>query len=321
MSRGSYLWRTANRAVQHEPAIVPPRRFARALPVTPPEGPQPIATPRPPVPANVPPPRAAEHVHQQQSVPAVATRNEELVAPEFPITPPIVNARPSRPRADFVFEASRRALSPTRNATEEIPGGMHAPPAATELLPMGAPFNTESIALEPSEPPRLIANARVSAPDPLAVALAAAVRWTSSDPAPIAASRSAHAASAAPLTSRESIVHSSREPPPPATPARAPVTPERAMRAPVIPAPETVLSSERHAPVPTLRAALAFTSHDPARATERFTGIHIGTVEVEILPSPDPVKPPVASTPAPPSVGASTQLARGLTSSIGLRQS
>jgi hypothetical protein len=57
-----------------------------------------------------------------------------------------------------------------------------------------------------------------------------------------------------------------------------------------------------------------------ARATpiEPFKGIHIGSVEVQILPPP-PAPAPATRPAAPPA--ARTRLARGLTSSIGLRQS
>ena len=73
--------------------------------------------------------------------------------------------------------------------------------------------------------------------------------------------------------------------------------------------------------VPSPWQAPAGTPREPAIVTERFTGIHIGSVEVEILPSPNPVTPPVAVATARASTVAVTRLARGLTSSIGLRQS
>jgi hypothetical protein len=72
------------------------------------------------------------------------------------------------------------------------------------------------------------------------------------------------------------------------------------------------------------RQVPASAPHEAAAVTERFTGVHIGSVEVEILPVPDSMKPPVAMAPAPPAPASATAvlpLARGFTSWIGLRQS
>jgi hypothetical protein len=303
VARGSYLRRMAHRAAPHAPTIVPPRRFGRALSVAPPDEPQPIATSPLPTPAHAPPP-ATHDLDRPLSVPAVATRDEQ-VASKVPTTVPIVTGHPVRPRADFVFDAPRRPLSRAPNATNEIPLGTHA---HTEPLRTEARLEPGSVAHEPLGPPPPTAQSRGPAPNPLAVALAAAVRWTASDAAPLARSRSAHAASGAHPPVREPIVQSPREPAPLATSSQqTPValTPARPARAMASPSPN----------------ALAVTPRTAATTTERFTGVHIGSVEVEILPPPDPVQPPVASPPAPPSVGTPTQLSRGLTSSIGLRQS
>jgi hypothetical protein len=54
------------------------------------------------------------------------------------------------------------------------------------------------------------------------------------------------------------------------------------------------------------------------REPERFTAIHIGNIDVEILAAPEPARP--ATTIAEPAV-APSPLARGFTLPIGLRQS
>jgi hypothetical protein len=66
--------------------------------------------------------------------------------------------------------------------------------------------------------------------------------------------------------------------------------------------------------------AVARTTEHAAPTTGRFNEIHIGSVEVEIVPAPEPVKPSIAPPP-PARTSPSVSLARGLTSPIGLRQS
>jgi hypothetical protein len=54
----------------------------------------------------------------------------------------------------------------------------------------------------------------------------------------------------------------------------------------------------------------------------QFTGIHIGSVEVRVQPAPVPAPVQLSQqVPAPSSAAPAPPLARGLTSSIGLRQS
>jgi hypothetical protein len=225
-------------------------------------------------------------------------------------------AHPVRPRADFVFDAPRRVLPPTKNPTGTSPAPSQP---RTEPSRVAVPPDTESIAVERLTSPAPIADDRVSTPDPFAMALAAAVRWTSSDPEPLAPMQRAHAAVPVRPAARSAVVQTPRESPPPATPA--PTTRGRATggeTAPTMPTP----AMPTRAIVPAPRQTPAGAPRATPPSTERFTGIHIGAVDVQILPPPDPVKPPAAAPAASrPKPATASQLARGLTSSIGLRQS
>lgn len=129
-------------------------------------------------------------------------------------------------------------------------------------------------------------------PDPLAMALAAAMRWVATDEEPKAAGR--------PPTGNA---------PPPAR-GEAMI----AMVAPPVAAPPPALRpAVRDDPGPA-------PSRDPASATPDATagGVHIGSVEIQIVPAHEPPPRPAPAV-APRAVVA--PLSRGFTSPIGLRQS
>ncbi|MBK8211890.1 MAG: hypothetical protein IPK78_20045 [Rhodospirillales bacterium] len=219
------------------------------------------------------------------------------------------------PAALAVIETSS---SPSGAGAGVIPGDASpAPDAASETRPIdrmqqrpgseplavASASGTEPMATPPIEPRRPMAPRRniAVAPDPLAVALAAAVRWTSSDderPDPNAVAPRQRERPGAPAFVPPRETHRREAPAPPGD------APPRVVRAPRA---EVVAAKPDHRPA-------------PAPAAERFAGVHIGSVEVQIL-SPTPVQPPVARPPAVPSAAPAPPLARGLTSAIGLLQS
>lgn len=323
----SYLRRAAYRAVPDAPGLVPPRRVTRALsPSVSDETPlaaaprshvpanelPPLAAPRPPTAPNEPSPHPAQHVDPPRDLPTVVTP----VAVSAPATP-ILPSPAVRPRADFVFDSPRRTLPSTRTATDDTPA---------------ANVQTESPRIETETGTRPTAPARAAAvprsvgafapgarPDPLAAALAAAVRWTASDPAAMIPSRPPRAVEIPPATAASAVDISGR-------PAPAAGSPRQAAVAPAFPAPARVAAIPQPSILPRAMVSpsqpvAAVTTHASAAAVERFTGIHIGSVQVEILPPPVPLTSPPAAPPAVPRATPASQLARGLTSSIGLRQS
>lgn len=313
MSRGTYLQQIARRAIQDTPRLLRPRRLMRAPRATPPD--EPVLAARVPVAvlSNVSavdptPPLAPAPVG-----PTRASSAKPRMAPE-PIAPSVTAASAPPSGADFVPAIHRRDSSSASDAAEEsVPGDKIQRLPPMEPSPIPPAHRTPPIAKEPTEPRRPMAPRRnvPDAPDPLAVALAAAVRWTSSEerPDPIAATRPAHERPATEADHREEpIVGAARETPSRDTPSRA--TPPRDLPARVTPVPR----AEAVAAIPGDRST-------PASTAERFTGIHIGSVEVHILPPPEPVAPPVPRPRAVSTVRPVTPLARGLSSSIGLRQS
>jgi hypothetical protein len=153
------------------------------------------------------------------------------------------------------------------------------------------------------------------APNPFAVALTAAMRWTSSNeqPDPIGATRSARVQHA------RDAVHASE---PMSGPARA--TPrEPPTRATQPPRGDAVAATHRgphSAATPEVPARPA-QRETPEPADQRFTGIHIGSLEVQILPPPEAVIQPVHGRSVASNAAPAAPLARGFTSAIGLRQS
>jgi hypothetical protein len=158
------------------------------------------------------------------------------------------------------------------------------------------------------------------APDPLAVALAAAVRWTSSDERsspiiPTAPTRSDQEHHAGEGTREvEPVADHARKTPPRERPARA-MQPPHADAVAAMPRGPLSLPSPAASP----RPAAVHETRSPA--AERFTGIHIGSLEVQILPPPAPVTSPVQRRSVTLGVAPAASLARGFTSAIGLRQS
>jgi hypothetical protein len=173
--------------------------------------------------------------------------------------------------------------------------------------------------------------------DSLAAALAAAVRWASSDDLPEAPATPAPRAGDAVIApeSRHAGSPSDRAPPTTEQPraftsAAAPPAPFAARASARSPFASTASTDDIAPALATVRAgdeplrALAPSATADATVRERVAspspgGIHIGTVEVQIIPGP----PPPAPAPLPRSAPAAApaRLARGLTSSIGLRQS
>jgi hypothetical protein len=318
MSRGTYLQRIARRAIQDTPGLLRPRRVVRTLPAPPPDDEAASALMPAAVSARMPaadpvqPPISAPVAPSAPSgaPPAIASQPaaHALVAASAPLPVPDV-APPAVPRRDVPF--APRAVDETSTVdTIQRPSRMEPPAVARDR-------RTEPIVSAPGQARRPVPPTRkiLVAPDPLEVALAAAVRWTSSDErpsptAPIAPTRSErehHAGEGTrevgPVAGRE------RETPPRERPARAKQAP-RAEADAATPRGLLTLPSPGSAPHAT-----------PSPAADRFTGIHIGSLEVQILPPPALVTPPVQRRSLPLSVAPPAPLARGFTSAIGLRQS
>src|SRR5262245_39656268 len=179
MARGSYLDQIAWRAVQDTPALLPPRRRVRATPVAAPDHPLTVpqvpSVPSPTTPAADPiPPRMAATI----GAPASASADQHL-GPE-PSSPDVVESSPSPPRAVGVPDAL--PVEPAPDPVVDVKPIHEIPPPQREPVAAAAK-PTEPFAPpppRPRRPPEPRRNIAV-APDPLAVALAAAVRWTSSD--------------------------------------------------------------------------------------------------------------------------------------------
>jgi len=310
MARGSYLEQIASRAV-------PDTRFLRPR--------RPVLAPFP-----VPPDQAVPAAQVAFAVAPAATPGAPsplgAATPLDPLSPP--PAHPSlRPEPAPVVAATSTSpvgesavVSPHDPSPATDPSRRTAPPAT---LGEGAPAKP-SVAVTPPSPEQVaktpaatrgrIAPPRhvPAAPDPLALALATAVRWTSSDEMPDAIARrpqpelpptkpagrdrspAGPARETAPLRAASRLEPSS----PPVSPTTRPPSPE-------VPA----------GPQERATRALAVEGAAPEAA-----GIHIGSVEVQIL-APPPVAPPVPRPTAAARAAPPGPLARGLASAIGLRQS
>lgn len=193
----------------------------------------------------------------------------------MPSITPSQDARQERPPADFVFDApGHLARSPRR----PIDDG-----ARVERVPAARPraeTNTEAVAA-----PRPVSLARPAVgPDPVAAALAAAVRWTSSETTPGQRQARTVEPAMARRTSRD----------------------ERAtVLAPTIDHQPDVARQ----PAPT-----------PPEKPQRYSDVHIGSIEVEIVSPPEPAQPetPTTATTTPRDFG--IPIARKITSHYGLRQ-
>jgi len=289
----------------------------------PPDEPPPPMTPRSAIAASAPrPPRPAE-VHLRDDPPPSATRTPVMAAAASadPIpaarseqphedaafdAPQVLAVRSERPRADFVFDAPRFASS-RAEARNRIPFETRPrvePPGAT-ASPHG-----ESAA-QPAKPMRTRDGAGAVPPhDPVAVGHAAAGRWVASDAAPATVNRSAHRTDAAETATDRPVARSTPNPAEPVTRTSSLAAAAQSLR----PARSLPSAGDAHA------AEARIDGNQRDAAPDRFTGIHIGSVAVEILPPSEPTRPAVAA-PARPRAGGLTRLARGLTSSIGLRQS
>lgn len=332
MARAGYIARIARRAAASAPAPLRPRRVPARLPG---DGVTEEASAETEAYATAAP-GFAHLLGSPDLSTVVAPRSTS--APAVAVAPPPVSAAratpPAAPLPSAVTEPgpasgrARRARSKARERDREAGGetialpspGARTKPAIAE--PVAARFSTPERVLDPAKssdagrshprPAATTAFARASAlpqrnvpagPDPLALALAAAVRWTTSDerPTPRAA---APVVAQAPSTDAPA-----RREEPPTTPPVDASPPVTARATPSTIVPRAVATAPR-----------APRSTTPAPPAAKGSGVHIGSLHVEVLPAPqptareprrDPVAAPTASEP----------LARGLTSHIGLRQS
>jgi hypothetical protein len=303
MARDSYLGQIARRAVLDAPGLLPPRRIERALPVTPLD--KPASTVHMPAAksSHMPvvdhaPPRAPTRVDAPPSASVELETRPELAASAVNETSPMAT------RSGVVSSVIPVAASPTRDAAPQLrPADREQqPPGGESLAATTTAPGVEPVATVPIEPRRPMAPRRniAVAPDPLAIALATAVRWTSSD------DERAGSKPAAPAK-RPAMESAGRSEP---SMAVLPETHRRERLAPPGDVPPRV------PPGPRVQA-IAGTPDDrsaPTPAGDRIARVHIGSGEVQIL-TPPGARPPVSSAPVP------APLARGLTSAIGLRQS
>ena len=297
MSRSSYLGRLARRAGPSPPGLVPPRGTSRAFPVTSPEGETPLVQP-------------------PETMVSIAPATRRLAMRTEPAAPPA--AEPSLPLAvattALPSEPSAGAdLSPSAN--RQAPA-VPSVASADDLRPMRPPadfvFDAHGSATRPPRrqmddgarddritpaQPRPETNTEAAAeprpgsvghspagPDPVTAALAAAVRWTSPEMTP----SQSRAPAFEPAMARRTNRHE-----------RATVMP---------PAIEPQPDVAQPTPVP------------PSERPPRFTDVHIGLIEVEIVSPPEPGQPevPAAPTAAPRDFG--IPIARKVTSHYGLNQ-
>ena len=266
MAGGSYLQRIAQRSVQGTPlGLRPPRAMrglsepAREIPAPP----APIAgAVRAPIAASMETPSAA---HLDAHVRAAAPSPRHDVEP----------MPPSMPRETIAVDSARPSLAPP---VPDRPVASLPAPAVEPAVPDPAPSSTTytpapvvanapppTSAEPPRDPRRTMSRRNVSvAPDPLAVALAAAVRWSSSDeaPTPVAAIRADHE-QRLPIVGREPdvrhdepLVEAARRTaarstplrPTPATPTLATATPATPMQMPTPAAPMPSPAAARRDP-------------------------------------------------------------------------
>ena len=323
MARG-YLSRVAERALPDRQPLRPPRHVTSALPLAAPEAPRPIApsaTALPVVAAptapEIAPPALVPPAPPSASTTATSASRADAVPDAAAVPAPVpapTTRHVVRPAADFVFETPAR-MSPGRRPAAESERA-----TTTSAMPGAAiPETAASPRLRSSVVPPV---------DPIATALAAALRWTSS-PEPSSGQTTTGAVGGTNVAQ------------PAVQPARPNVSRAGSERGKMKreTRPRAVLASTTRAqegvPRPPSRAELSPTqvvAREAAPAarpstsrqsttTERSSGVHIGSVEVHILPPPE-AKPAPPTTPhgteAVPKV---SRLARDLTSAIGLRQS
>jgi hypothetical protein len=227
----------------------------------------------------------ADHVPPVSPPPMVATASAPVVAPV--VAAPVPAPRISRPPADHVFVRPPVAVK-RADATPE---------------PVRTPLETRT----PIAPPRTRPSEPVNRPrDAVAEVLAAAIRWTSSD--------EPSTSEPAPVRPRAMLT-----PPTPLARTHEPAIEESVAVAREVRADEP--AQRRPQRNPTLeprvaRAPIAVPEAAPS-APEQITGVHIGTVDIQIVQPSEPAKP--ATAPAAPAPRAA--LARGFTTTFGLRQS
>jgi hypothetical protein len=305
MAQGSYLEQIARRAVQDTPGLLPRRPRARALRATPPD--EPVSAEQMPRPVSSGMP-AADPIPSRAPTPIGATPwvSIEPETPSEPAASVVSEAVATPSRAGVVPEVIHGDAPPARDATSQTrpAGRIQQPPEREDFTVADAPtLAPPPPSLEPRRPAVPQRNIAV-VPDPLAVALAAAVRWTASDnerPGPIAAAR----------VQRER----------PAGRGGPAAVPPRAIRGrdAAAPPPHDDAPPVRRDPRADPVAATSDHRSAPAPAAERFAGVHIGSVEVQILaPS---VQPAIARRPGVSSGTPAAPLTRGLSSAIGLHQS
>jgi hypothetical protein len=299
---GSYLQRIVSRATADGSGTLRPRRLIYpSSPVPPAESPPaPLITAAgAPIPPDVP--SASPPAVALASPPSAVTSRESPAQPAAPA--------PTSPSTASVAAAAGPAAADSPRVTVAKEGQASTRPV-DETMPTEQPraepaassTTTNDPVRSPGEPHRATALRRDTrpAPDPLALALAAAVRWTSSG------ERSETVA-----TSPGRPV----DPPAAITPSDAP-----SLLSAEVPReePGTAQPSPYHA-LTTARPPAA--ERQAPSAPRRFGGVHIGSIEVRVQPPSAPAPPPVPPPHAPSSTAPAIPLARGLTSSLGLRQS
>jgi hypothetical protein len=135
------------------------------------------------------------------------------------------------------------------------------------------------------------------------MALAAAMQWTTSDEPLVTVDRGVSRIEPVTTSTRDAVEPVVRTP----------------MAAPKL-EPGPAKPSEKSSRVPALPSVSDRSIGAAQPMPEPVTEIHIGSVDVQIVPTTPPAPPPAAATPAIPSTS-STPLARGFTSRFGLRQS
>jgi hypothetical protein len=267
---------------------------------------------------------AVERTGADVATPASAVATDDLPAATAPLAaPPAVglvpkdfqrsmtpSAPPARPKSGGPRESREQAV-----IEETAPPAVNHPrtePSAIDATLKDEP-TTVPAATRPSPPARRRALRPADPlPDPLALALASAIRWTSSSdsPHPIAV------VPGVPAPRETETVHAET---PLQRPSSGPLAAPRQTAAPAK-APHTPVASR---PAPAIVTPRGLPADSPSRSApapaRQFSRIHIASVEVRVqapaAPTPSPARVTAASSSAP-----ATPLARGFTSSIGLRQ-
>jgi hypothetical protein len=196
--------------------------------------------------------------------------------------------RAPRPAADFVFDAPRRGAQSMRPAINEL--------AADTAARAGALDEAE---MRGAEPMRERATRSAAPPDPLVVALASAVRWTSSEAEP--SPRPNRLSALEPAVERSRPAEMPPSPPAPPPPAPPPPAPPSTHDSAAVGSPPLLVVSSRE--------------DELGRS-----GVHIGSIDVEIVAAPE-TEPRVIPPRADPSPARATNvLARKIESQFGLYQ-